>query len=151
MKKAIQLSYPAQIFSLTIPLSFRLHSLSNDRHNTKAGINSFESTPASKLHYPMAFTSLNFWINTNIQFYFFLFRTFTFFLLYGCTVTSVSFSSVIRYFFFCTKYEIEIRFPQYLTLLYFKSLTLPHFCYLNQITHLTFLVVRTFLSLRLSM
>ena len=97
--------------------------------SSKSGHQSSRLTPALKLCYPMAFTSLGFILDTfHYSVLLFLFRTSAFSLLYKCTVT--------LFLFFLPSFvtsssashtNLKIRFLWYLVLLYFKSLTLHIF------------------------
>ena len=108
--------------------------------SSKSGHQSSRLTPALKLCYPMAFTSLGFILDTfHYSVLLFLFRTSAFSLLYKCTVTLFLFLLLS----FVTSSSAshtnsKIRFLWYLVLLYFKSLTLPHFCYLIESNNLSY-------------
>ncbi len=102
--------------------------------SSKSGHQSFRLTPAPKLCYPMAFTSLGFILDTShYSVLLFLFRISAFFLLYECTVTLVLLLLFFVTFSSVPYTNLKIRFLWYFVLLYFKSSTLSHFCYLTYV------------------
>lgn len=121
-------------FSIEIRLKSHIFIITDlSSMSSKSGHQSSRLTPAPILCYPMVFTSLGF-----IFGYFPLF-SFTFSLSYFCLFSSVrmycnvisSFLLLLVTFSSAPYTNSKIRFLWYLVLLYFKSSTLSHLCYLT--------------------